>query len=75
MQPDSPDWTSQVSFDDVASLLLALSVWAVLMCLFSIATEYDRPLEAAHAHIDDGEYDKVGLCEAGQPRLYFSGQL
>ncbi len=29
------------------------------MCLYSIATEYNGPLEAAHAQIDDDRYDMV----------------
>ena len=55
----SPHWTSQSSYEAVASLLTALSVWAVLMSLYSIATNYNGPLEAAHANNDDDRYDKV----------------
>ncbi len=36
------------------------------MSLHSIATEYNGPLEAAHAHIDDDRYDKVN-CYAASP--------
>ena len=36
------------------------------MSLYSIATEYNGPLEAAHAHIDDDRYDKVN-CYAASP--------
>ena len=53
------DWTSQISYNVVASLLRAQSFWAALMSLYSIAAEYNGPLEAAHAHIDDDRYDKV----------------
>ena len=53
----SPNWTSQMSYEAVASLLRTQSVWAVLMCLCSICAEYNGPLEAAHDHIDDDGYD------------------
>ncbi len=39
------------------------------MCLYSIATEYNGPLEAAHAHIDNDRYDIVECGAAGQPTL------
>ncbi len=42
---------SEINYN--TSLILVLSVWAVLMSLYSIATESNWPLEAAHAHIDD----------------------
>ena len=51
------------------------SVWAVLMCLFSIATEYNGPLEAAHAQIGDDRYDVVVCGKCGQPTLDLSDQL
>ncbi len=53
----------------VASLVLVLYVWAVLMSLYSIATEYNGPLEAAHAHIHDDTYEKVHCYAASQPTL------
>ncbi len=36
------------------------------MSLYSIATECNGPLEAAHAHIDDDRYDKDN-CYAASP--------
>ena len=46
------------------------------MCLYNIATEYNGPLEAAHAQIDDDRYDMVGECgAAGKPTLDLSDQL
>ncbi len=49
--------------------------WAVLMCLYNIATEYNGQLEAAHAHIDNDRYDIVECGAAGQRRLVLSYQL
>ncbi len=45
------------------------------MCLYSIATEYNGPLEAAHAQIDDDRYDMVECAAAGKPTLDLSDQL
>ena len=45
------------------------------MCLYSIATEYNGPLEAAHAQIDDDRYDMVECGAAGKPTLDLSDQL
>ncbi len=45
------------------------------MCLYSIATEYNGPLEAAHAQIDDDRYDMEECGAAGKPTLDLSDQL
>ncbi len=45
------------------------------MCLYSIATEYNGPLEAAHAQIDDDRYDMVECGAAGKPTVDLSDQL
>ncbi len=45
------------------------------MCLYSIATEYNGPLESAHAHNDDDRYDMVECGAAGKPTLDLSDQL
>ena len=48
------------------------------MCFIAIATNYNGPLEAAHAHNDDDRYDRYDmvLCvAAGQPKLDLSDQL
>ena len=47
------------------------------MCLYSIATEYNGPLEAAHAQIDDDRCDMVECATAGHlaPNLDLSYQL
>ena len=71
----SPHWTSQSSYEAVALLLRALSVWAVLMSLYSIATEYNGPLTAAHKRIDDDRYDLVECGATGQPTLDLPEQL
>ena len=36
------------------------------MSLYSIATEYNGPLEAGHAHIDDDRYDKDNCYASNQ---------
>ena len=45
------------------------------MCLHSIAIEYNGPLEAANAQIDDDKYDMVECGAAGKPTLKLSYQL
>ena len=65
--PASPSWTSQITYDVVASLEDEQSVWAVLMCLFAITTEYNGPLAAAHAHIDVDRYDMVHFMLLDSP--------
>ncbi len=74
---DKPHSSSSGQLEAVASVLLALSVWAVLMSLYSIATEYNGPLEAAHGHTDNKGYDKLNCYAASQPSpsLDLSGQL
>ncbi len=71
----SPNRTSQISYDAVASLLRMLADLAVLFSFPSIATEYNGPLEAAYAHIDDDRYDMVECGSAGQPKSDISDQL
>ncbi len=63
----SPNWTSQISYDDVASHVSELSVWAALIYFDTIITSCNGPLEAAHAHIHDERYDMVQCGAAGQP--------
>ena len=45
------------------------------MCMSSITTNYNGPLEAAHAHSDDDRYDRVQYGAVGQPKLDLSDQL
>ena len=51
------EWTSQISYESVASLQHTQAVCAVQMSFYSIAAKYNGPLEAAHAFIDDDRYD------------------
>ncbi len=60
---------AQISHVVVASLLLTLSVCAVLMCFYSINTRYNGSLQVAHALIDDDRYDMVECGAAGQLQL------
>ncbi len=53
----SSKWTSQISYENVASLQHTQAVCAVQMTFYSIAAKYNGPLEAALAHIDDDRYD------------------
>ncbi len=58
---------SQISYEAEASLLPAQYDWAVLfMCLFSIVTKYNGPLEVSHVHIDYDRYDIVECGATGQ---------
>ena len=45
------------------------------MSLFTIATDYNGPLEAAQARIHDDRYDLVQRGAAGQLQLGLSDQL
>ncbi len=49
----------------------------MLMCLYSIATDYNGSLEAAQAHIDDDRYDMIIECGSASSSLTWtsSGQL
>ena len=70
-----PNWTSQISYEAVASLLLKQSVCAVLMYMHTITAEYNGPLEAAHSSIEDDRYDLVECGAAGRPTLDLSDRL
>ena len=45
------------------------------MNMYRIATDYNGPLEAAHAQINDDRYDLVECGATGQPTLDLSEQL
>ena len=51
--PASSHWTSRISYEAVASLLHTAAVRATLTYLYSIAMEYNGPLEAAAVNIID----------------------
>ncbi len=71
----SSDWTSQISYESVASLQHTLAVCAVQIRFYSIAAKYNVLLEAAHAFIDDDRYDMDSWCAAGELRMDLSDQL
>ncbi len=55
--PASPNWTSQISYEAVAAVLLAPSTFAVQIYFMDIIAKYNGSSEAAHAHIDDDRFD------------------
>ena len=61
------DWTSQISYEAVASVVRALNVFEALMCFFTITTNYNAPLASVNGDSDDDRYDIVGCGAAGQP--------
>ena len=71
----SSKWTSQISYEAVASPPRALSDWAVLIYFVPIATEYFGPLATVHAHIDDDRHNMDECSAAGQLKMDLSDQL
>ncbi len=51
------EWTSNISYESVASLQHTQAVCAVQMNFYTITVKYNGPLIAAQAHIDDDRYD------------------
>ncbi len=49
----SPNWTSQISYETVASLTKTQSTCALQICFMDIDAKYIGSSEAAHAHIDE----------------------
>ncbi len=47
------DWTSQISYECVASVVRELNVFEALMCFFTIATKYNEPLTSVNRDSDD----------------------
>ncbi len=64
------DWTSQISYEAVASVVRELNVFEALMCFFTICAKYNAPLASVNGDSDDDryEYDIVGCGAAGQPQ-------
>ena len=56
-QPATGDWTSQISYEAVASVVRELNVFEALMCFFTIYTKYDAPLASVNCDNDDDGYD------------------
>ncbi len=60
----SQNWTSQISYESVASITRASSARTVLICLYPIDTKDNGSLEVPHACIDDGKDDVAAECDA-----------
>ncbi len=60
------DWTSQISYEAVASVVRELNVFDALMCFFTIWAKYNAPLASVNGDSDDDRYDIVGCGAAGQ---------
>ncbi len=71
----SPQRTSQISYDAVASIARELSLFEALMCFFTIDTESNEPPAGVNRHSDDDRYDIVGYEAAGQPTPDLSDHL
>ncbi len=61
------DWTSQISYEAVASVVRELNVFEALRCFISIRTKYNEPLTSINGDDDDDRYDIVGCGAARQP--------
>ncbi len=61
------DWTSQISYEAVASVVRELNVIEARMRFITIGTKYNPPLASANGDSDDDRYDIVGCGAAGQP--------
>ncbi len=61
------DWTSQISYEAVASVVRELNMFEALMwCFFTICTKYNAPLASGSGDSDDDRYDIDGWGGAGQ---------
>ncbi len=61
------DWTSQISYEAVASVVRELNVFEALMCFFTVCPNIIAPLASVNCDNDDDRYDIVGCGAAGQP--------
>ncbi len=61
------DWTSQISYEAVASVVVELNEFEAPKCFITIATKYNAPLTAANRNSDDDRYDIVGCVAADPP--------
>ena len=61
------DWTSQISYEALASVVRELNVFEALMCFITVRTKYNAPLASVNGDSDDDRYDIVGCGAAGQP--------
>ncbi len=69
------EWTSQISYESVASLQHTQAVCALPIIFYSIAAKYNRPLIATHAFIDDDRLYMDSWCAAGALKMDLSDQL
>ena len=58
--------SSQISYEDAASLPVNQPGCAVQMSFYGITADYNGPLKPANAHTDDDRYDMVELGAAAQ---------
>ena len=74
VQPASPNWTSQISYEAVSSPPIQVSYPTEHRYITSLLLQIsnDGSLDAAHAHIDDDRYDMVECGAAGQLKLDLS---
>ncbi len=61
------DWTSQISYEAVASVVRELYVFEALMCFFTICPTIIASLAPVNCDNDDDRYDIAGCDAAGQP--------
>ncbi len=55
------DWTSQISYEAVASVVRELNVSEAPMCFFTIATKYNEPVASVNRDSDDDRYNLAAL--------------
>ncbi len=60
------DWTSQISYEAVASVVRPLNVFEALMCFSAIPTKYNEPLTSVNGDSDDDRYVIGGRGATGQ---------
>ena len=53
------DWTSQITYEAVASVVRELIVFEAPMCFFTIYTKYNEPLASVNCDSDDDRYDTI----------------
>ncbi len=61
------DWTSQISYEAVASVVRELNVFEALMCFFTITTKYNAPMPSNNNYTHDHRYYIVACGASCQP--------
>ncbi len=69
------DWTSQISYEAVASVVRELNVFEALMCLFTICTKYNAPLTSVSCDSDDDRYDICSWMWSCWPARDWTSQI